>query len=378
MDITFTDFLIGFSSALDLLSPESGHRGVRRAYIVMNIARQRDLSQQAQQRLFIAALLRDLSRGAHAQADCASQLTDIPLLADSAGLITARAQPQPESRLLDLADNLDLLALHEFPRGQYPAHAIETLCDSIGSRYLLDDVLALREVGLEREFWSELASAALVNNLCTFAPFPARVLSNDELTQLSSLLACVVDRHCCSQEQHSFLVSGISARLAQLYGFSKKGIAHIRIAGLLHDLGKLAVPAALLTKVEPLTDFERRQIHIHPQFTWKILSRIPGMHDIARMASFHHERPDGKGYPFRLRGTQLDLGPRIISVADCYAALREARAYKTVLSPEKCLCILRERAELGGLDPDVVGALQADVLATEEALFSASPLLQLC
>lgn len=63
MDVTFTDFLIGFSSALDLLSPENGHRGVRRAYIVMNIARQRQFSLLAQQRLFIAALLRDISRG---------------------------------------------------------------------------------------------------------------------------------------------------------------------------------------------------------------------------------------------------------------------------------------------------------------------------
>lgn len=376
MDITFTDFLIGFSSALNLLSPENGHRGVRRAYIVMSIARQRGFSQPAQQRLFIAALLRDLGRGAHAPADCAQRLAGIPLLADSAGLIAGRGQQHPESRLLDLADNLDLLALHEFPRGHYPSQAIETLCDSIGSRYLLDDVLALREIGLDREFWTELASATLIDNPCAFAPFPPRVLSDDELTQLSALLACVIDRHCRSAEQHSVMVSAISARLAQLYGFSKKGIAHVRVAGLLHDLGKLVVPAALLTKAEPLSDFERRQIHIHPQFTWKILSRIAGLHDIARMASFHHERPDGKGYPFRLRGTQLDLGPRIISVADCYAALRESRSYKPAFPPEKCLSMMQETAARGGLDADVVGALFSHLMAAEADSVSASPLPQ--
>ncbi|WP_312156218.1 HD-GYP domain-containing protein [Lelliottia nimipressuralis] len=372
VEITFTDFLIGFSSFLDLINPESGPRGVRRAYIVMNIARQRSLSQQAQQRLFIAALLRDLSRGAHAPVNCAGHMANIPLLADSAALIAGRRQQYSESCLLDLADNLDLLALHEFPRGQYPAHAVETICDSIGSRYLLDDVLALREVGLEREFWSELASTTLINNPCSFTPFSPRGLSDDELTQLSSLLAYVVDRHCRSARQHSFMVSGLAACLAKLYGFSQRGIAHVRIAGLLHDTGKLGVPAALLTKVQTLTDFERRQIQTHPQLTWEILSRIPGMHDIARMASFHHERPDGEGYPFRLGGTQLDLGPRIISVADCYAALREPRSYKTPLPPEKCLPILQERAEHGGLDPDVVGALHANVLAAEEAMFTAS------
>ena len=173
---------------------------------------------------------------------------------------------------------------------------------------------------------------------------------------LSSLLAAVIDRHCCSAAQHSEMVAGIAGKLAQMYGFSKKGVARIRIAGLLHDLGKLAVPAAVLIKASALTDFERRQIHTHPQFTWKILSRITGMQDIARMASFHHERPDGKGYPFHLRGIQLDLGPRIISVADCYAALREARAYKAACSAEKCLSIMQETAERGGLDAEVVSA----------------------
>ncbi|QBJ07063.1 HD domain-containing protein (plasmid) [Rahnella aquatilis] len=375
MDVTFTDFLIGFSSALDLLSPENGHRGVRRAYIVMNIARQRQFSLLAQQRLFIAALLRDISRGAHAPHDCASQLADIPLLADSAGLIVARGRQHSENRLLDLADNLDLLALHEFPRGHYPVRAVETLCDSIGSRYLLDDMLALRELGLEKEFWTEFASATLISTAASFSPFADRVLSDKEMTQLSALLAVVIDLHCRSAAQHSVVVAGIAARLAQMYGFSKKGVARIRVAGLLHDLGKLVVPAALLTKAQPLTDFERRQIHIHPQFTWKILSRIAGMQDIARMASFHHERPDGKGYPFHLRGAQLDLGPRIISVADCYAALREARCYKPAYSPEKSLIIMQETAARGGLDPEVVEALRSDLMGAGQDMLSASLLL---
>ncbi|MDH2896047.1 HD-GYP domain-containing protein [Rahnella variigena] len=375
MDITFTDFLIGFSSALDLLSPENGHRGVRRAYIVMNIARQRRFSPLVQKRLFIAALLRDISHGAHTPQDCVRRIANIPLLAGSAGLIAARGQRHPESRLLDLADNLDLLALHEYPRGHYPSHAIETLCDSIGSRYQLDDILALRELGLEKEFWAELASATLINTAASFSPFAGTVLTDDELTALSSLLAAVIDQHCLSAAQHSVVVADIAGRLAQMYGFSKKGVLRIRVAGLLHDLGKLVVPAVLLTKTSALTDSERRQIHIHPQFTWKILSRISGMHDIARMASFHHERPDGKGYPFHLRGVQLDLGPRIISVADCYAALREARSYKTACSPEKCFSIMQQTAERGGLDAEVVGALHADVKAAGETMLSASPLL---
>lgn len=93
------------------------------------------------------------------------------------------------------------------------------------------------------------------------------------------------------------------------------------------------------------------------------------------MASFHHERPDGKGYPFHLRGAQLDLGPRIISVADCYAALREARCYKPAYSPEKSLIIMQETAARGGLDPEVVEALRSDLMGAGQDMLSASLLL---
>lgn len=374
VDVNFTDFLIEFSSALDLLSPESGHHGVRRAYIAANIARQRNFTPQAQKRLFIAALLWDLGKTVHSPAGCGKRFAGIPLLADSAELIVSRGNQHPECRLLDLADNLHLLTLHEFPRDNYPVRAIETLCDSIGSRYLLDDVLALRDLGISRQFWKDLASDKLHEQVATFSPLSDCGMSDDDLEQLASLLAGVIDKHCQSTRQHSFEVADTSALLAELYGFSPKGIVRIRIAGLLHDLGKLILPASLLNKVEPLSDFERRRIQIHPQFTWKILSRISGMHDIARMAGFHHERPDGNGYPFRLRGTQLDLGPRIVAVADHYSALREVRSYKKAFSPEECFRMMQKIAEQGGLDPEVVTALQCHVTGSEhEALCAFQP-----
>ncbi|KQN52853.1 phosphohydrolase [Serratia sp. Leaf51] len=369
MYTTFTQFLLGFSAALDLLDPEKGNRGARRAWIALSIALHRHLSPLSQRRVFVAALLREMGRGRHSPVDCHALIKNTALLADCADLITGDNPHHPENRLLDLADSLDLLTLNQYPRGYYPAQAIETLCDAIGSRYSLDDAIALRELSLDSEFWKIHVSVKLPETLQTLSPLPDHHLNDDELLTLSSLLAQVIDSHCHQGCAHSFSVAGYSATLAELYGFSKKGITRVRIAAMLHDLGKLALPAALLGKKQPLTEFEMRQIKVHPQFTCKILSRIDGMHDIMQMASFHHERPNGSGYPFHLRSSQLDLGPRIIAVADNYAALRENRCYRSALSHEQSMKIMQESANSGCLDAGIVEALASYINAKALSVF---------
>lgn len=375
MDISFTDFLAAFSSALDLLNPDTGHHGARRAYIALHIARHRGLNKHTQRRLFIAALLWDLTDGAHSPAHCAQRLSNISLLAESAGLICRAGNNPEERRLLQLADDLSELSLNEYPRGHYPEKAMQTLCDSIGVKYSLDDVIALRDLGLSLGFWQQLASPSLNTDLARFAPVTPRILTGCELLQLASLLARVIDMHCCSVAGHSFKVAELSGQLAELYGFSRSGIENIQIAGLLHDLGKLALPVSILTQKAPLTELQRRQIYRHPLNTWDILSVVPGMRDIAQTASFHHERMDGKGYPFHLQSTQLDLSSRIVSVADNYAALTEPRGYKPAFSQEKSLEIMQKNASGGGLDQAVVDALKTCFTAADAGIVTASSVL---
>lgn len=372
MTVNFTDFLAAFSSALDLLKPETPHQSARRAYITHNIARHRGLNKQTQRRLFIAALLWDISNGAHSPAHCAQRLSNIPLLTGCAGLICGAGIHNAEHSLLQLADDLAALSVYEFPRGHYPEKAMQTLCDSIGCKYALDDVIALRDLGLQQEFWKQLASSALSTEIRLLAPFPAYTLTDTELLQIASLLARVIDTHCCSAMGHSFKVAELSAQLGGLYGFSQTGIEKIHIAGLLHDLGKLAVPAAVLTQKTPLNEMQRKQIFCHPLHTWDVLSAVPGLCDVAQSASFHHERLDGKGYPFYLKSTQLDLGSRIISVADNYAALTEERCYKAAYSPEKSFAIMEENARGGGLDAAVVGALKSGLRVSPDILSASS------
>lgn len=375
MNINFADFITAFSSALDLLNPENPHHSARRAYITERIARHRGLNQPVRHRLFIAALLRDINNALYLPAGCAPGLSNITLLAESAGLICRTGINTPEGCLLQLADDLSRLSLNEYPDGHYPERTMQTLCDSIGVKYTLDDVIALRELGLNREFWQQLASPSLKTDLARFMPAPPRILTGGEMLQLSGLLARVIDTHCGPAVGHSFKVAELSGQLAELYGFSRSGIENIQIAGLLHDLGKLALPVSLLTQKAPLTDVGRRQLHYPPLYTWGILSAVSGMRDIAQNASFHHERLDGKGYPFRLQSAQLDLSSRIVSVADNFAALTEKCGDRAAYTPEISFDMLEENARSGGLDPAVVGALKTCFTAADAGRVTVSPVL---
>jgi HD-GYP domain-containing protein (c-di-GMP phosphodiesterase class II) len=94
---------------------------------------------------------------------------------------------------------------------------------------------------------------------------------------------------------------------------------------MLHDVGKLGVSNSILDKNGPLTDAERLAVNEHPRFTWDILSRVRAFADFARPAALHHEKLDGSGYPWGLRGDALDRSERVLVVADIYEALTADR-----------------------------------------------------
>ncbi len=370
MDVTFIDFVAAFSYALDAISPEYGHRSARRAWIVMHLTYRRNFDLHRQQRLFLAALLFGLRQ--HSKPSEYAPLFDasLPAFRKVAKLIDGTGL-RAECALLQLAEDLDLLTYRMHPKGEYPDRVIATLCEGIGSRYELDDVLALREMEADPSFWKELSSASLVDAIADLAPMVRQPLDEATLLQLARFLSTIVDNHCRSVCRHSMQVAELSAGMAKLYGFSSGGILRIRIAGLLHDVGKLALPASLLNKSGPLTAYEARQLSTHAEQSRDILSRIPGMGDIARLAGSHHERPDGNGYPSRLRGSQLDLAQRILCVANCYSALREPRSSKPGLPLIKSLNLLQDRVRAGALDADVVDTFISWLTAPASLLASA-------
>jgi putative nucleotidyltransferase with HDIG domain len=154
---------------------------------------------------------------------------------------------------------------------------------------------------------------------------------------------------------HQKRVALISMALAKKLGLESDAVQALYMAGMVHDIGKVAVPAEILTKPTHLTDLEMKMVQEHAETGYQILKDIPFPWPIADMVHQHHERLDGSGYPKGLSGDQISQGARILAVADTIEAMSTHRPYR----PARGLASAMEevRAEAGSkLDAKVVDA----------------------
>lgn len=164
------------------------------------------------------------------------------------------------------------------------------------------------------------------------------------LTKICEGFASIIDAKSPWTFRHSVGVTEASVGMAQQLGLPQKEITTIRHAALLHDIGKLSVPNSILDKPGKLTGEEFAVIKQHPFFTQRILEKIPSFHQLAFIASAHHERLDGGGYYMSLSADRLPLPARIIAVADVFDALSAERPYRESLPLERVLSIIGEDA----------------------------------
>ena len=167
-------------------------------------------------------------------------------------------------------------------------------------------------------------------------------------------LAKAVDARDTYTGSHSERVSELAAKVAKRLGLDAEQVELTRLAGSLHDLGKLAIPEEILRKPGTLTDSERLVLERHPQIGFRMLDSL-GVDPVADLVLHHHERWDGTGYPDGLRGEQIPLGARIIFVTDAYDAMTSDRIYRPKLSSRAALAEL-ERCAGTQFDPGIVAA----------------------
>jgi putative two-component system response regulator len=153
---------------------------------------------------------------------------------------------------------------------------------------------------------------------------------------------------------HSDRVTQYALLLAEALGVPPADREVLRRGGLLHDIGKISVPDAILNKPARLTDEEYAIIKQHPAQGVSIVEPLESLRDVIPLIRWHHERMDGRGYPDGLRADTLPLLVRILSVADVYDALASERPYRPALAHAECLDILRADAAGGGLDAELV------------------------
>lgn len=179
-----------------------------------------------------------------------------------------------------------------------------------------------------------------------------------------SIMAEVIDLRDPYTAGHSKRVGAYSRQLAIAIGLSPREVEVIESGALLHDIGKIGVPDAVLFKPGPLDESERKAVSVHPAVGARLLSGISAMHDVVPCVLHHHERLDGKGYPDHLVGDAIPIGPRVIAVADTFDAMTTDRPYRRALSADTAI---QELVRVAGtqLDERLVLAFSQLVLRGE-------------
>ena len=166
-----------------------------------------------------------------------------------------------------------------------------------------------------------------------------------------------LERRDVSTEEHTRRVALLAARVGEELKLSATSRRHLAVGGLLHDIGKLAVPLEILQKPGPLTDEEFAAIKRHPGRRPRLLEELGGFPEAVRgLVSDHHERLDGSGYPRGLAADQMSIETRILAVVDVYDALVSDRVYRAAWTPERAFGLLEEESH--AYDQTVVAALK--------------------
>jgi putative two-component system response regulator len=180
-----------------------------------------------------------------------------------------------------------------------------------------------------------------------------RYMDEQAKSAVFSLARSVDSKHNLKNGHSEHLVAYVE-QLGESLGFGEEDLQELRIAGWLHDIGKIGVPESILLKPGPLDAKETRIMREHPVTGENMCKPLKSLRRILPVIRHHHEKMDGSGYPDSLRGEDIPLKARILQVADIYDALTTARPYRGALPPEEALQILFSEAEKGWLDASVV------------------------
>jgi len=225
--------------------------------------------------------------------------------------------------------------------------------------------LFLTKISPKESFWFEFLGDSLKRDLeLLLSSFSAK-MPIQLFYQLAQIFAYLIDFKSPFTATHSSGVAQVATSLASLFNFTSPDLKKMKVAGLLHDLGKVAVPKRILEKKGRLTENEYCLMKSHVFHTFKILKELSVHGEVLEWASYHHETLDGKGYPFKLSAKELSLGSRIMAVADVFTALMEDRPYKKGMKPREALSIIEEMTKNKKLDARVFAVLKANFKTIE-------------
>ena len=225
----------------------------------------------------------------------------------------------------------------------------------------------------EKEFWYATVNQRLFDEL--FQEFDDEVYSlySKEAIKFFELFALFIDIKSPHTAKHSTNIAKISKLLAKELNLPKENLSLIYLAGLIHDIGKLAISNAILEKPDKLTKDEYATMKLHPKITKEILKPMKNVHELIAWGAHHHERINGSGYPLGITNEEIPMESKIIAVADVYDALSADRPYRKGMKQEIAFKIIKQ--DSGVLfDQECVNALER-ILPKVALLYTANEVI---
>lgn len=231
--------------------------------------------------------------------------------------------------ILHLADRIDVLIHPDVENDKQAKEIIRQLQPLVGYLFKPRSYDAFLECAENPEFWFDIDNMSMQTVLNFVLARDGEIpLTTELLERFAETLAKVIDFRSEFTATHSQGVSAVACAIARLDHLESDTILKIKIAGLLHDIGKMGVAVELIEKNAPLTDNEYERMKKHTSYTYEILSNLSNLEDITLWASAHHEKQDGSGYPFHLAHGEISREAVILAFADVFTALTEDRPYR--------------------------------------------------
>ncbi|TDX53195.1 HD-GYP domain-containing protein [Orenia marismortui] len=384
-DIPLFDMIISLSHVINIIDNTSTTHQEQVAYISYRLAEELDCSEKQRKNMVLAAAIHDI--GAFSYKDRAEILEfdirekpkhaeigyllikEFAPLANIAPIIryhhskwnyghclSYRGKEVPiESHILSLADRIAILIDGEFDILNQRTNIIEKIKEHSGVRFNPTFVEAFLNLAKREEFWLRSVRPNIIKRMLMSEFNTIKIRLNlDGLLNFSKLFSKIIDFRSSFTATHSKGVAVTAQKIAELMGWLEDDYRRMKIAGYFHDLGKLAMPKEILEKPGKLTQEEMGIIKSHTFYTYEILDPIKPLEEIKEWAAFHHERVDGRGYPFHRQGDRLPTGSKIMGVADVFSAITETRPYRSAMSQDRALDVLTSMVESGALDSEIV------------------------
>ncbi len=230
---------------------------------------------------------------------------------------------------------------------------VDNLSPYIGVLFAPDLFNAMNKAILKDSFWLELEDEFLDEAIFETLSFcdHSSILSFTNLLSLGEMISQIVDAKSPFTHFHSVRVADLTYEVTGLLGYAAERRQLLRLAGLLHDIGKLRTPDEILEKPGSLTETEHDIMLRHPLDSKMVLTGLfPGT-PIGRWASHHHEKLNGSGYPYGWSADQIDEETRVLALCDIFQALCQKRPYRERLQVDEVLAIMTRMTEAGELDP---------------------------